>query len=162
MLCEDCKRKVDNEFYGMIKPENKDEQQMEAIDHLKIGVMLSDQVEQARLVQELQRLCENAEILGFARKGKLLQAAKNDWFSIIFLSETYGVESGITIGKRIQTMAQNCCNLIYVTDSTDTATLAALWEMHISGIVPLKFTADEIETELRNLRYPVLDKALLW
>lgn len=159
MLCEECKRLAEDEFYRPTKTDecikNKSEQQIREINSLKIAVMLSDRREQLRLVRALQKLCKNAEIRVFTKKDKLIQAAKEYRFSILFLSETYGMESGIIIGKRIRQTGQDTCNLIYVTDTTDTLTLAAMWEMHISGILPIKFPEGEIETELSNLRYPV-------
>lgn len=126
-------------------------------------IMLPDRTKQDRLAQELNNLCPEADIRIFTKEDELLQAAKELLYPVIFLGEVCGTENdkknGIETGKSLienKENKQGYCNLIYVTDTTDTRTLKDMWEMHVSGILPPDFSEKEIRAELDSLRrYPL-------
>lgn len=104
------------------------------------------------LVSAARKAEPSAAIYSFNKPGEALEFCKNTSCEVALLDIQIRNINGVELAKKIKSI-NPWINIIFITGYEDY--LMDAFEMHVSGYVMKPVTADKIQKELENLRYPV-------
>ena len=120
---------------------------------MKILIMDNDKAALDRLFKILLRNEPQAEIMPFLSIRQFEEYPQKNGFDIAFIETLIGDASGIDLALKLKEVSP-LCNIIFVTSHEEYA--AQSFRVRPSGFVLKPYTENDIVTELKNLRYPLL------
>lgn len=100
----------------------------------------------------IKAVCPDDEVFTFRNPKELLAFAKDNICDIAFLDIKMRGMTGIELSKELKDLMPNI-NIIFVTGYDDYT--GAAMQLHASGYIYKPVTAEKIEYELNDLRYPI-------
>ena len=122
---------------------------------MKCFVVDDEKIALDRMVRELKTAAPEAEVSAFSDPNELLSFAKKNPFDVAFLDVRMGSMTGVELAKRLRGFLPKL-NVIFVTGYDEYANEAM--KLHASGYLMKPVTAEDIEAELQDLRYPIFEK----
>ena len=95
---------------------------------------------------------EDAEVFGFDTLSEALHFCNEHRVAVAFINVELQGESGLMLAKVIRNTAPKT-NIVFLSRNLDYAGEA--WKMHASGYLLMPLTAQKIQEEFQNLRYPL-------
>ena len=110
------------------------------------------------LTDRIRQACPQGEIHPFSSARRLLAWLEEtgEGFDVAFLDIEMPGMSGIALAQRLKELCPRG-NLIFVTGFSQY--MAEAFQLHASGYIRKPVTVKAVEEELRNLRYPVQERA---
>ena len=108
-----------------------------------------------RMVRELKTAAPEAEVFAFHDPNALLEFAKETPCDVAFLDVRMGSMTGVELAKKLKEFIPKL-NVVFVTGYDEYANEAM--KMHASGYLMKPVTAEDIMSELKDLRYPIFEK----
>ena len=108
-----------------------------------------------RMVRELKTAAPNAEVFAFSDPNELLDFARKISCDVAFLDVRMGSMTGVELAKRLREFLPKL-NVIFVTGYDEYANEAM--KIHASGYLMKPVTSEDIQAELKDLRYPIFEK----
>ena len=125
---------------------------------MKCFVVDDEKIALDRMVRELKNAAPEAEVFAFSDPNELLDYARENPCDVAFLDVRMGSMTGVELAKKLREFIPKL-NVIFVTGYDEYANEAM--KMHASGYLMKPVTAEDIKVELKDLRYPILEKNYL-
>jgi two-component SAPR family response regulator len=122
---------------------------------MKFFVVDDEKFALERMVRELKTASPESEVFAFSNPHDLLDFAKDNYCDVAFLDVRMGSTTGVELAKRLREFLPKL-NVIFVTGYDEYANEAM--KLHASGYLMKPVTAEDIEAELQDLRYPIFEK----
>ena len=122
---------------------------------MKCFVVDDEKIALDRMVRELKTAAPEADVVAFSDPNELLERAKITPCDVAFLDVRMGSMTGVELAKRLREFIPKL-NVIFVTGYDEYANEAM--KMHASGYLMKPVTAEDIQAELKDLRYPIFEK----
>lgn len=122
---------------------------------MKVLVADDEPLAREMLVDSIREAVPKAEIIDFRKTSELLSYATDHSCDIAFLDINMRGMTGVELAWKLKEISPDM-NIVFVT-GYDEHTKEAM-ELHASGYIMKPVTADKIEKEIADLRYPVAEK----
>ena len=122
---------------------------------MRFFVVDDEKIALDRMVRELKSAAPEAEVCAFSDPNALLNFAKKNSCDVAFLDVRMGSMTGVELAKKLKEFLPKL-NIIFVTGYDEYANEAM--KMHASGYLMKPVTAEDIKSELQDLRYPIFEK----
>ena len=122
---------------------------------MKCFVVDDEKIALDRMVRELKVAAPEADICAFSDPNELLDYARENPCDVAFLDVRMGSMTGVELAKKLKEFIPKL-NVIFVTGYDEYANEAM--KMHASGYLMKPVTAEDIQAELQDLRYPIFEK----
>ena len=122
---------------------------------MKCFVVDDEKIALDRMVRELKIAQPDAEVSAFSDPNDLLEFARENPCDVAFLDVRMGSMTGVELAKRLKEFIPKL-NVVFVTGYDEYANEAM--KMHASGYLMKPVTAEDIQSELKDLRYPIFEK----